>query len=75
MTYKFNENFTSAREVRRSVWFAQKQFPNCRAGQAFCNVYLKARESWPEVYYEENQDTVISKIIKHCLENSIEWVG
>lgn len=65
--YKLNESFINRTEIKRAMWFARQQFPNCRAGQAFCNIYLKARATWPEVYYEEDQGKAVDMIVQHFL--------
>jgi len=67
---KLRNTFYTRSEIKRAVWFARKQFPNCRAGQAFCNVYLKTKQTWPELFYEEDQEKVIQMLHNHCAEHN-----
>lgn len=72
--YKLNEFFYNREEIVRGLWFARSQFPNCRPGQAFCNIYLKSRQTWPEVYYERITEKVIEQILLHCaIHNTDVW--
>jgi hypothetical protein len=75
-TYKLKEMFHTRSEIKRAVWFARKQYTHCRAGQAFCLVYLKDKQTWPELFYEEDQEKVLQMLHDHCAEHNAQqlWI-
>ena len=78
MQSKFNPD-VDAKRVRLEYcrWLAAKEdikangqtfdnmFGNLRFGQFFLNNFLKAGETWPEVYYETDTVVSLNKILEH----------
>ena len=69
--YKLTHKFFTRSEIKHAVWQANAKTPICRAGQAFCNIYLKEAETWPELFYEENKEKAIQMIHEHCSQHNI----
>lgn len=73
VTRKFVDTFTVEQLTKAATDYYRLGIKkHLRFGQYLCNNYLKQGETWPELFYEENNHVSLNIATTHLVEESVE---